>query len=167
MIGRGTPVRMAHFLEHGKEAAALSLRNAGAGISPHPHALSFPQDDHERFLVDRLASRGVAVEWETALHGFEDCGDHLRATLRGEGAGACEAAYLCGCDGAHSTVRQQLGLGFPGGTYGQLFHVADVAVAGPPTTDLFAQLGERSLALMLPVRSRSACCSIHLDSSSS
>ena len=154
VIGRGIPVQTAHFCEHGKEVASLSLRDAGAGISPYPNALSFPQDDHERFLVDQLASHGAAVEWGTALHGFEDRGDHVRATLQGDGAAvACEAAYLCGCDGAHSTVRQQLGLGFPGGTYDQLFYVADVAVAGPPTTDLFLQLGERSLALILPVRS--------------
>ena len=155
VIGRGIPVQTAHFREHGAEMAALSLRDAGAGISPYPHALSFPQDDHERFLVDQLTFHGVAVEWGTALRGFEDRGGHVRAVLRGDGGAeeACEAAYLCGCDGAHSTVRQQLGLGFPGGTYDQLFFVADVAVAGPPTTDLFLQLGERSLVLMLPVRS--------------
>ena len=154
VIGRGIPVPTAHFCEHGKEVAALSLKDAGAGISPYPNALSFPQDDHERFLVDQLALHGAAVEWGTALHGFEDRGGHVRATLRGGGTEeACEAAFLCGCDGAHSTVRQQLGLGFPGGTYNQLFYVADVAVAGPPTTDLFMQFGERSLVLMLPVRS--------------
>ena len=154
VIGRGIPVQTVHYCEHGKEVAALSLKDVGAGLSPYPNALSFPQDDHERFLVDQLASHGVAVEWGTALHSFEDRGGHVRASLRRDGTEeACEAAYLCGCDGAHSTVRQQLGLGFPGGTYDQLFYVADVAVAGPPTTDLFLQLGERSLVLMLPVRS--------------
>ena len=39
---------------------------------------------------------------------------------------ACEAAYLAGCDGAHSTVREVLGIGFPGGTYTHVFYVADV-----------------------------------------
>ena len=33
----------------------------------------------------------------------------------------CEAAYLAGCDGAHSTVREALATGFPGGTYSGLF----------------------------------------------
>jgi 2-polyprenyl-6-methoxyphenol hydroxylase-like FAD-dependent oxidoreductase len=37
-----------------------------------------------------------------------------------------EAAYLCGRDGARSAVRQGLGLGLPGGTYDQVFYVADV-----------------------------------------
>ena len=154
VVARGIRVETAHFREHGHEVATLSLRDVGAGLSPYPFALSFPQDDHEQFLVDQLASHGVEVEWDTALQGFEEHGDHIHAALHRHGADeACGAAYLCGCDGAHSVVRQQLGIGFPGGTYDQLFYVADVAVAGPATTDLFVQLGERSLVLMLPVRS--------------
>ena len=43
----------------------------------------------------------------------------------------CEAAYLAGCDGARSTVREALGIGFPGGTYEGLFYVADVEASGP------------------------------------
>jgi FAD binding domain len=43
----------------------------------------------------------------------------------------CEAAYLAGCDGAHSTVREALATSFPGGTYSGLFYVADVDAAGP------------------------------------
>src|SRR5207253_9991062 len=42
----------------------------------------------------------------------------------------CEAAYLAGCDGAHSTVRETLEIGFAGGTYAHLFYVADVEASG-------------------------------------
>jgi 2-polyprenyl-6-methoxyphenol hydroxylase-like FAD-dependent oxidoreductase len=35
-----------------------------------------------------------------------------------------------GCDGAHSTVRETIGIGFPGGTYEHLFYVADVEASG-------------------------------------
>src|SRR4029077_10090566 len=42
----------------------------------------------------------------------------------------CEAAFLAGCDGAHSSVREALKIGFPGGTYAHLFYVADVEAAG-------------------------------------
>ena len=42
----------------------------------------------------------------------------MRATLERADGGAeqSEAEYVAGCDGASSTVRDQLGLGFPGGT---------------------------------------------------
>jgi hypothetical protein len=43
---------------------------------------------------------------------------------------ACEAAFVAGCDGAHSRVREALSIGFPGGTYEHLFYVADVEARG-------------------------------------
>ena len=39
-------------------------------------------------------------------------------------------AYIAGCDGAHSRVREQLKIGFGGGTYEHIFYVADVAATG-------------------------------------
>ena len=56
----------------------------------------------------------------------------MRARLkRPDGAAeTCEAAYIAGCDGAHSTVREALEIGFPGGTYAHLFYVADVEASG-------------------------------------
>ena len=41
------------------------------------------------------------------------------------------AAFIAGCDGVHSIVRESMGTGFPGGTYRQLFYVADVQASGP------------------------------------
>jgi hypothetical protein len=41
-----------------------------------------------------------------------------------------DSAYIAGCDGAYSTVREALGIGFPGGTYHHLFYVADVDARG-------------------------------------
>src|SRR5205807_5332406 len=43
---------------------------------------------------------------------------------------ACVAVYIAGCDGAHSTVRETLEIGFPGGAYAHLFYVADVEATG-------------------------------------
>jgi hypothetical protein len=42
----------------------------------------------------------------------------------------CEAAYVAGCDGARSRVREALKIGFPGGTYTHIFYVADVDASG-------------------------------------
>ncbi|MGB9107647.1 MAG: FAD-dependent monooxygenase, partial [Telluria sp.] len=71
------------------------------------------------------------VERETELLNFEQHGDHVLARVRGPGGDECvEARFLAGCDGAHSTVRHQLHAGFDGGTYDQLFYVADVLAGG-------------------------------------
>lgn len=155
VVARGIKVETAHLIEQGEDAAAISLRDIGAGISPFPFALSFPQDDHERFLVGRLAALGAEVEWNTRLEDFTERGDHVRAELRHGSSGeeVCEAEYLCGCDGAHSAVRRRLGLGFAGGTYDQLFYVADTQLARPPAAELLFHVGERSLLVVLPVRS--------------
>ena len=54
------------------------------------------------------------------------------AGLRGPGGReeSCEAAYIAGCDGVRSIVRETMGTGFAGGTYRHLFYVADVEASG-------------------------------------
>lgn len=47
----------------------------------------------------------------------------------GDGTGVA-AAFIAGCDGTHSTVRDALNVGFSGGTYSQIFYVADVEASG-------------------------------------
>ena len=143
--------------EHGRsrEIVQLSLHDLGDGISPYPFALAYPQDDHERFLAARLAEIGTQVEWDTKLERFtQSGGDGVCAAIAGpSGSSEVRASYLCGCDGAHSTVRQQLGVGFAGATYEQLFFVCDCRVSSPFTTDLVVTLGERALVLLFPIRS--------------
>jgi 2-polyprenyl-6-methoxyphenol hydroxylase-like FAD-dependent oxidoreductase len=107
----------------------------GEGVSPFPFALTYPQDAHERLLVDRLTDLGVQVERCTELVRFEQDPERVRAVLkRPDGLEeTCEATYLAGCDGARSTVREALATGFPGGTYSGLFYVADVEATGEAT----------------------------------
>jgi 2-polyprenyl-6-methoxyphenol hydroxylase-like FAD-dependent oxidoreductase len=116
----------------GKKAARAVFGNMGAGLSPFPYALIFPQDEHERLLIDRLAALGVEVERQTELLGFEEENGGVVAQLRrADGASeTCKSAYIAGCDGAHSTVRETLRIGFPGGTYAHVFYVADVEAKG-------------------------------------
>src|SRR5580704_12535808 len=84
-------------------------------------------------LIERLEALGVPVERRTELVSFTDGGERVIARLRGlEGQEeTCEASYIAGCDGARSIVRETIGTGFRGGTYRQLFYVADVEAAGP------------------------------------
>jgi hypothetical protein len=59
---------------------------------------------------------------DSRLIGFSQDADKVRATVLHDGrTEETEVEYICGCDGAHSCVRETLGIGFPGGTYEQLF----------------------------------------------
>ncbi|MGY2048246.1 FAD-dependent monooxygenase [Methylobacterium sp. JK268] len=154
VVARGIRTGGVHLREGGADVAAVRFDAMGAGVSPFPFLLIFPQDDHERFLRERLGAAGVTVEDGTELVAFEDRGDRVEAVI--ERAGRRESvtcASLCGCDGAHSRVRQGLGLGFSGGTYAQLFYVADVRLAQDPGEDVFVHLGADALGLVMPVRS--------------
>jgi 2-polyprenyl-6-methoxyphenol hydroxylase-like FAD-dependent oxidoreductase len=133
LVAAGVKVAAANLWVGGARAARLPLGRLGEGLSPFPYALTYPQDAHERLLIERLYALGVRVERRTALVRFEQHPDEVRAVLRRPNGSeeVCEADYLAGCDGAHSTVREGLATGYPGGTYSGLFYVADVDAAGP------------------------------------
>jgi 2-polyprenyl-6-methoxyphenol hydroxylase-like FAD-dependent oxidoreductase len=116
----------------GSRKARIPLIDAGGEISPYPFVLVYPQDHHERLLVKQLQSLGVEVERQTELLSFEDNGNQITAILKhADGHGEpFTALYLAGCDGARSLVRHEIGSGFEGGTYKQLFYVADVTASG-------------------------------------
>ncbi|WDZ79621.1 FAD-dependent monooxygenase (plasmid) [Ensifer adhaerens] len=117
----------------GRAKARISFSPTGAKLTPYPFVLVYPQDHHERLLVERLEAMGVIVERQTELVDFEDTGDRIVARLRSpDGSEKISTArYLAGCDGARSLVRHKLAVGFEGGTYQQTFYVADVEVSGP------------------------------------
>ncbi|HTJ95835.1 MAG TPA: FAD-dependent monooxygenase [Rhodocyclaceae bacterium] len=154
IIAQGIKGNRLHLKEDGRDVATLNFTDFGAGLSPYPFILCYPQDDHERFLVSKLAERGVNIEWNTTLKSFSQTDAHVRAVIEKSGDETLfEVEYLCGCDGARSAVRQGLELDFPGGTYSQIFYVADVKVSGGGNDDIYANLGETGLGLILPVRS--------------
>jgi len=133
VVEAGVKVAGANLWVRGAKAVRIPLQRMGEGASPFPYALTYPQDAHERLLIERLDNLGVKVERQTELLRFDQDPESVRAVLkRPDGTEEiCEAAYLAGCDGAHSTVRETLAAGFPGSTYSGLFYVADVNADGP------------------------------------
>lgn len=154
LVQRGIPIDSIHFNENGRDLASLSWGDAGKDITPYPFVLSFPQDDHEHFLVEQLGMLGIRVEWGVRLKSFAEDNDSVNITLEENGTeSSCKARYLCSCEGARSVVRKQLDIGFPGGTYNQLFYVADVALEGAPSNNAYLNAGKHNLVFMAPVRS--------------
>lgn len=134
VLDRGLVLSAVNLWRRGELAAHVDLASAGAGLSPYPFGIIFPQDEHEALLVTRLEAEGIAVERRTTIHSIEDNGGTIVAHGKGpDGAPVTfETRYVAGCDGARSAVRSSIGAGFPGGTYEHLFYVADVTARGRP-----------------------------------
>jgi len=95
--------------------------------SPYSFIAMVPQDVTERLLVEQLLHKGGSVEYETSFVSAVQQGDFVRATLDHKGMREeMNAAFVVGCDGAHSAVRHLLNLSFEGAQYNDLFMLADV-----------------------------------------
>ena len=139
----------------GRRVRRVAFHELGKGMSAFPYMMVCTQDRHERFLIEHLRRAGVQVQRKVELVDFQQTEGGIRARLRhGDGTEeACEAAYLAGCDGARSKVRDVLGAGFPGGTYAQFFYVADVDGSGPVMNDeLHVALDDAAFLGIFPLR---------------
>ncbi len=159
VIEHGVRVRAVNLWVQGRRKAHAAFGSLGEGLSPFPFAVIFPQDEHERLLATRLAELGVEIERRTEFLGLEEAAGRLLVRLRRPDGSTetCEAAYLAGCDGAHSAVRGALGIGFEGGTYEHLFYVADVQARGPLMNgELHVALDRSDFLAVFPLRNGNA-----------
>src|SRR5499427_5423949 len=154
VLERGHKVPAVNLWVKGEPAARLSFETIGSDLTPYSFLQIFPQDQHERLLIARLQELGISVEHRTELVGFSNEGTRVIAHLRGSEGDeeTCEASYIAGCDGARSTVREVMGTGFPGGTYRQVFYVADVAATGPAINgELHGDLDKADFLAVFPL----------------
>jgi 2-polyprenyl-6-methoxyphenol hydroxylase-like FAD-dependent oxidoreductase len=83
--------------------------------SRFPFTLTLPQPETERLIEQLAAKHGVLVEWGTRCTGVTRDGDAVIARLEHGPGGEAEdvrAAWLVGCDGIDSTVRESVGVPF-------------------------------------------------------
>jgi 2-polyprenyl-6-methoxyphenol hydroxylase-like FAD-dependent oxidoreductase len=155
VVKRAHQVPGVNLWARGKRKARLPFEEIGVGLTPYPYLHIFPQDEHERLLIQRLEEEGVSVERRMEVIGYEDKGDRIVARLGKADASeeTCEAAYIAGCDGARSIVRATMHADFPGGTYQHVFYVADVEASGPAIDgELHADLDEADFLAIFPLR---------------
>jgi 2-polyprenyl-6-methoxyphenol hydroxylase-like FAD-dependent oxidoreductase len=154
LLARGHKVPAINLWVRGARAARMPFEAIGAGLTRYPFLQIFPQDEHERLLLGHLQTLGVSVERRTELMDFLDQGAGIRARLMTPDGHEerLEAAYVAGCDGARSRVREGLGTGFPGGTYRQVFYVADIEGGGPAFDgELHIDLDEADFLAVFPL----------------
>ena len=126
------------FLALGHRAHAAALHADGRVIARldfdplqtrYPYLLFLDQSITERLLAEHLAGLGVTVERGVTLTACEAGGTSLDVKIRGADGleQAFAPSYLIAADGAHSTVRHLLGVGFAGHAFEQTFLLADFA----------------------------------------
>lgn len=100
--------------------------------SQYPYTLLLPQAHTEELLEAHLAGLGVTVERGVALTGFSNGERSVTATLRhADGRDeTIQAAYLIGCDGGSSAVREGLGLKSATAPQRSSWYLADVKLLG-------------------------------------
>lgn len=132
VLAQGEYIRDLSIYIDGKEKVGFSLGKAGDGLTDFPYIQSFEQSGNESLLYEQLKKMDRDVLWRTGLVDLEQSAEggvtvklqdlvtkkHLEV----------QAKYLIGCDGASSTVRQQLKCKFEGRTYENKFFVADTRI---------------------------------------
>lgn len=138
-IEAGGKVQEANILSGRDEIAHVEMTHVE---SSYNFVLMIPQSDTERLLEEHLATFGLKVERQVELKEFQSNADGVSCTLLHPGGREeiAEASWLIGCDGAHSTVRHQLGMEFHGSTLLSDWILADIhlnGVSGAPAINIF------------------------------
>src|SRR6516165_7700156 len=93
--------------------------------------LMIPQSRVEQILLQHLESLGGNVMRPCKLIRYATSPSLVEAQVQDSSIQSVRAEWLIGCDGMHSTVRQQSGMAFSGGEYEASFVLADVSMDWP------------------------------------
>jgi 2-polyprenyl-6-methoxyphenol hydroxylase-like FAD-dependent oxidoreductase len=147
----------ANLWSQGRTMAHVPLGDAGKSVTRYPYILILGQDDNERIMGEKLDALGVSVQWNTELIGLAQEPDKIAATLKlpDGSTRTMTAAFVGGCDGAHSAVRELSGITFPGAPYEHVFFVADTETTGTMVPDeVNVYLWRKGFHLLFPMRGK-------------
>ncbi|WP_424879392.1 FAD-dependent monooxygenase [Streptomyces sp. SLBN-8D4] len=154
LVARGNPaMQLRMHLPH--RVVQMQLFDIGLADTAYPFLLFLSQAETESVLAEHLRGQGVGVERGTELHRLERTGSTVTCRLRhSDGTEeAVEAMYVVGCDGAHSAVRAQAGIGFKGYAYPQTFLLADLEVDGLEPGAVHAYMTGAGMLFFFPLGS--------------
>jgi 2-polyprenyl-6-methoxyphenol hydroxylase-like FAD-dependent oxidoreductase len=110
--------------------------------------LIVPQSGTENVLGARVDDMGIPVVRGAEVVGLSQDADGV--TVACADGTSIQTRYVVGCDGAHSTVRRLVGIGFEGKQYETHILLADVALSRAPEDTLSGVTNERGAVLMIP-----------------
>lgn len=110
----------------GLNALVAEMVSEFDGLSPEPSQQYCPQSRSEPILLADARRQGSQVRYGTELSSFEQDENGIAAVLRDRDSGTSEtvrADYLVAADGAHSPVRETLGVGTSGSGLWPLYSI--------------------------------------------
>jgi 2-polyprenyl-6-methoxyphenol hydroxylase-like FAD-dependent oxidoreductase len=144
LIASGTPVTELELFA----GARLDLARLP---SRFPYVLVSPQYETERVLEERAGHLGAQISYGAEVTGLTQYPDRVEVAVTQNGQrGQVRAEYLVGADGIHSTVRQALGMPFPGKPVVRSVMLADVLLTQPPPHVMTVNSTGDAFALVAP-----------------
>ncbi|MFG2760111.1 FAD-dependent monooxygenase [Streptomyces wuyuanensis] len=145
LVTKGTPITGLRLFRR------LSL-DLSRLASRFPYLLIAPQYEVERLLERRARDAGVDFRYGTRLRGLSQDAGSVTAELRDEDDRdtTLRSRYLVGTDGMRSSVRESLGLPFPGVSAIRSILLADVRLSEEPENLLTVNGTGRAFAFIAP-----------------
>jgi 2-polyprenyl-6-methoxyphenol hydroxylase-like FAD-dependent oxidoreductase len=113
----------------------------------YAYLLVTPQYEVERLLEERALAHGAEIVRGVRVRDVRQDDDGVEAIAEGH---AVAARYLVGADGVRSTIREALGLAFPGRTAARSLMLADVRLAEAPSDVVTADADGHAFAFVAP-----------------
>ncbi|HEX5578427.1 MAG TPA: FAD-dependent monooxygenase, partial [Candidatus Limnocylindria bacterium] len=116
-----------------RDRELFSVHLPGSGDDHFPPFVNINQTEVEAILRRRLSQLPkVEQRWGQRLTGLQQDGAAVTLTCDGaQGPSTIRTAFAVGTDGAHSSVRHLLGMGFPGHSHEDLFLICDIRASLP------------------------------------
>lgn len=154
-LEQGTEAKKIKIIINGKRVYEVPLQQLGQGLSAYSFLFILEQNKNEKILFDHLKESGGDVLWEHSLGSFTQDPDGVTAIVDNSSGAQTEikADWLVGADGAKSQVRHQLDVSFEGGTYNNIFIIADTFAKWPWGHDCLSLcLTDKSFAGLFPMK---------------
>ena len=142
------------FYKKGKLAASVTIVDANENASPFPYIMMYEQSLNEKLLYDNLLLHKKDVSWNTEVISIIKTDEGYTLNVKQDGKDqTLQCKYLLACDGAKSIARDFAQMTFSGGSYMNVFYVADTRIDGGFSSEkLSLFLSAHSFNMLFPMK---------------
>ncbi|MFN0274857.1 MAG: FAD-dependent monooxygenase [Chitinophagales bacterium] len=152
----GYKTKAFNFYVNGKKRATIPIEDIGEGLSEFPYVLVLEQYHTEEIVYGFITQHAKEVSWNTTVSSITESVDTITIAYdKNDTHHQIHCKYLIGADGAKSIVRHYLNTEFHGGTYENIFFVADLeATSKFLKKELGVFLSRKTFAAFFPMQGK-------------